>query len=76
MQTTYTVTGMTCDHCVNHVLEEDRAIPGVDAAELTLADAQLTVTSAEPIDFALIEAAADEAGEYGVLKAPERGLLT
>jgi copper chaperone CopZ len=69
MKTTYTVTGMTCNHCVSHVLEEVTALPGVDDATLTLADGLLEVTSAEPVDFALIEAAVAEAGEYEVAPA-------
>jgi copper chaperone CopZ len=69
MKTTYSVTGMTCNHCVNHVLEEVSAIPGVDDASLTLADGLLTVTSAAPIDFAAIAAAVEEAGEYEVAPA-------
>jgi copper chaperone CopZ len=66
MKTTYTVTGMTCNHCVAHVLDEVTGIPGVDEATLTLADGLLTVTSADPVDFALIAAAVDEAGDYEV----------
>jgi copper chaperone CopZ len=66
MQSTYTVTGMTCSHCVQHVLEEVEAIPGVAGAKLTLADGVLEVTSEAPIDFAAIQAAVEEAGEYTV----------
>lgn len=31
MSTTYEVTGMTCEHCVNAVTEEVSAVPGVSA---------------------------------------------
>ena len=63
---TYTVTGMTCDHCIAHVKEEVSAIPGVTGVDLTLADGKLEVTSAEAIDFDRIVEAVAEAGEYSV----------
>jgi copper chaperone len=31
--TTFTVKGMTCGHCVNHVTEEVKKIAGVTAVE-------------------------------------------
>ncbi|SDS74270.1 heavy-metal-associated domain-containing protein [Microlunatus soli] len=62
----YTVQGMTCEHCVNAVTEEVSAVPGVEQAVVDLAQGSLTVTSQQPIDFALIEAAVDEAGDYRV----------
>ncbi len=40
MIATYTVTGMTCSHCVQAVTEEVLAIPGVTAVDLTLEDSQ------------------------------------
>ena len=63
---TYTVTGMTCDHCVAHVTEEVSAIPGVTAVIVALADGSLEVTSADPIDFDRIVEAVAEAGDYSV----------
>ncbi|MDR1806979.1 MAG: cation transporter [Propionibacteriaceae bacterium] len=66
MLASYDVKGLTCQHCVNHVLEEVQAIPGVDGATLTLAEAVLRVTSAAPVDAALVAAAAAEAGDYTV----------
>ncbi|MDR0435817.1 MAG: heavy-metal-associated domain-containing protein [Propionibacteriaceae bacterium] len=62
----YIVTGMTCEHCVAHVKEEVSAIPGVTDVALALADGQLTVTSAAPIDIQTVVAAVAEAGEYQV----------
>jgi len=64
MRTTYHVTGLTCEHCVRHVLEEILALPGVQAADLGLADGLLRVTSPEALDFAAIQAAVHEAGDY------------
>lgn len=65
----YTVTGMTCGHCVNHVTEEVLAIDGVTAVQVTLADGSMVVTSENPIDFAAIAEAVDEAGDYQVAAA-------
>lgn len=66
MNATYTVTGMTCGHCVMHVKEEVSAIPGVTGVEVTLADGKLEVESSSPIDFDRIVEAVAEAGNYSV----------
>ncbi len=58
----YTVTGMTCSHCVASVTEEVREIPGVRDADVVLDTGALTVTSTEPIDDAAVRAAVEEAG--------------
>jgi copper chaperone len=58
---TYTVTGMTCGHCVASVQEEVAAIPGVEHAEAELASGRLVVTGAA-VDDAAIRAAVAEAG--------------
>ena len=63
MIATYTVTGMTCNHCVKAVTEEVLAIPGVTAVDLTLEDAKLTVTSDAGVDFDRVVEAVAEAGE-------------
>jgi copper chaperone len=63
MQTsTYTVTGMTCGHCVSSVTEEVEEIPGVDRVEVVLETGAVTITSAEPLDRAAVQAAVEEAG--------------
>ena len=59
---TYTVTGMTCGHCVSSVTEEVQEIPGVDTVDVVLATGALTITSADPIDDAAVRAAVEEAG--------------
>jgi len=59
---TYTVTGMTCTHCVNAVSEEVGAVPGVTDVAVDLDSGALTVTSEAPVDDAAIAAAVDEAG--------------
>ncbi len=63
MNTTYTVTGMTCQHCVNAIIEEVSEVPGVSAVELTLEDGKLTITSEAAVDFDRVVEAVYEAGE-------------
>ncbi len=59
---TYTVTGMTCGHCVASVTEEVQEIPGVQDVSVALESGTVTVTSAEPVDDAAVRAAVVEAG--------------
>jgi len=58
----YTVTGMTCAHCVASVTEEVQEVPGVTAVDVDLATGALTVTSSGPVDAEAVRAAVDEAG--------------
>ena len=58
----YTVTGMTCGHCVTSVTEEVQEIPGVENVEVVLASGSLTVTSSAPVDDDAVKAAVEEAG--------------
>lgn len=58
----YTVTGMTCQHCVNAVTEEVRAIDEVTDVQVALDTGVLTVTSTAPLEEAAVAAAVDEAG--------------
>ena len=60
--TTYTVTGMTCGHCVASVTEELKAIPGVEDVVIELASGKVEVTSAVPLDPAAVRGAVEEAG--------------
>jgi copper chaperone len=59
---TYTVTGMTCQHCVGAVTGEVSQIPGVTDVQIDLSTGQVTVTSDEPIEVDAIRASVDEAG--------------
>lgn len=59
---TYTVTGMTCSHCVASVTEELTAVDGVSNVEVDLASGAVTVTSAEPLEDTVVRDAVDEAG--------------
>jgi len=65
--TTYTIQGMTCEHCVNAVGTELRALPGVRDVRVDLAAGTATVTSAAPLDPDAVRAAVDEAG-YDVVR--------
>ncbi len=69
MENTYSVQGMTCNHCVHAVTEEVSAIPGVDSVQVSLEKSSMVVTSPQPIDFEAIRAAVSEAGEYTVQSA-------
>jgi copper chaperone len=60
--TQYTVTGMTCGHCVASVTEEVQEIAGVEQVDVVLETGTLTVTSAEPLDDATVRSAVEEAG--------------
>jgi len=59
---TYTVTGMTCAHCVQAVTSEISELPGVDGVQVDLGTGTVTVTSAAPLPPDDVRAAVDEAG--------------
>jgi copper chaperone len=61
-QSTYTVTGMTCGHCVASVTEEITEIEGVSDVAVDLPTGAVTVTSDQPLDQAQVRAAVEEAG--------------
>ena len=58
----YTVTGMTCEHCVRAVTEELSGLPGVAGVDVDLGTGAVTVTSAAPLPDDAVRAAVDEAG--------------
>ena len=60
-QRIYTVSGMTCEHCVSAISSEVRGVAGVDLVDVDLARGQLTVTG-EGYTDEQIRAAVDEAG--------------
>ena len=61
-QSTYTVTGMTCEHCVASVSEEVLEIAGVLVVDVDLPTGRLTVTSDQPLSQDEVASAVDEAG--------------
>ena len=59
MASIYSVSGMTCHHCVLSVREEVSAIPGVTDVDVDLASGSLTVTGSDLHDEAVTAAVAD-----------------
>ncbi|WP_300010448.1 heavy-metal-associated domain-containing protein [Pseudonocardia sp.] len=59
---TYTVAGMTCEHCVASVTEEISEIHGVTAVVVDLPTGAVTVRSETSLDDARVRAAVEEAG--------------
>ncbi len=60
MSDTYTVTGMTCEHCVASVTEEVSALRGVTEATVDLSTGTLTVDGQATEDA--VRGAVEEAG--------------
>jgi len=60
--TEYTVTGMTCQHCVNAVAKEVGGIDGVTGVDVDLDSGRVSVSSEQPVDAAAVLAAVNEAG--------------
>ncbi len=61
-ETTYTVTGMTCDHCVRSVTEEVGKIDGVTGVRVDLPTGAVIVTGSKEPAVADVRAAVEEAG--------------
>lgn len=59
---TYTVTGMTCEHCVGAVRDELGRLPGVTEVAVDLGSGQVTVISEGPLATDDVRAMVDEAG--------------
>ncbi|GAB3681611.1 heavy-metal-associated domain-containing protein [Angustibacter aerolatus] len=59
---TWTVTGMTCEHCVRSVTEEVQELPGVRDVQVDLGSGQVTVAAAEPLSDDAVRGAVEEAG--------------
>ena len=58
----YTVTGMTCQHCVASVTEEVSEVAGVTDVAVDLDSGRLTVTSDQPVPLDAVKDAVEEAG--------------
>jgi copper chaperone len=61
----YTVSGMTCGHCVSAVTSELQALDGVHDVEVDLiagGKSTVTVTSAQPLPEPSAREAVEEAG--------------
>jgi copper chaperone len=59
---TYTVTGMTCSHCVAAVSEEVGELAGVSDVSVDLDTGRLTVSADGGLDDAAVREAVEEAG--------------
>ena len=59
---TYTVTGMTCGHCVSSVSEEVSELPGVTDVQVDLESGRLIVTADQPLGEPAVRTAIEEAG--------------
>ena len=59
---TFTVTGMTCGHCVSSVTEEVSELAGVENVDVDLASGAVTITSTTPLEDDAVRAAVEEAG--------------
>jgi copper chaperone len=63
--TTYTVSGMTCGHCVAAVTDEVGALPGVTGVTVDLVaggNSKVHVVSDSELDLSAVAEAVDEAG--------------
>ncbi|QSB13064.1 heavy-metal-associated domain-containing protein [Natronosporangium hydrolyticum] len=68
MSHTYTVKGMTCDHCARSVTEEVSKVAGAVEVTVDLKAGEVTVTSTGPVDDQAVAEAVEEAG-YEVVTA-------
>jgi len=59
---TYTVTGMTCSHCVRAVTEEVGGVAGVNDVTVDLDAGAVTVSADGDLDDAAVREAVEEAG--------------
>jgi len=60
--TTLRIDGMTCNHCVRSVGDALRAVQGVRAVDVDLANGRASVTHGEAATVAQLVAAVAEAG--------------
>lgn len=60
--TAFTVTGITCDHCVGAITQGVAAVAGVTSVDVDLGSGLVTVESDGDLDRSTLVAAIDEAG--------------
>lgn len=66
---TFSVTGMTCGHCVHAVTSELKELDGVKDVAVDLVaggTSTVTVQADEPVTDAQVAEALDEAGDYAL----------
>ncbi len=59
---TFTVPGISCQHCVRAITEEVSALAGVQKVAATVDDKRVVVEHSDQLDTAAIIAAINEAG--------------
>ncbi|WP_229674757.1 heavy-metal-associated domain-containing protein [Nakamurella endophytica] len=63
MVSTFTVSGMTCGHCVAAVTEEVTAgVPGTTDVQVDLPSGRVVVTTDRPVQEQAVKDAVEEAG--------------
>lgn len=59
---TYTIDGMTCEHCRSAVMQEVASLAGVEEVEVDLASGALTLRVSDPVADDAVAAAVIDAG--------------
>ena len=62
MKTTLNIEGMSCDHCVRHVSDALKEIPGVKKAAVSLKDKTAVVDHEDKVTLEAMKTAVVEAG--------------
>ncbi|MDR2362937.1 MAG: cation transporter [Spirochaetaceae bacterium] len=62
MKTTLNIEGMSCDHCVRHVSDTLKEIPGVKKAAVSLTEKNAVVDHEDNVTMEAMKAAVVEAG--------------
>lgn len=60
--TTLKIQGMTCNHCVQTLQTALTAVPGVQKAEVSLAEKHAVILSDGPLDLMAAQKAVEEEG--------------
>lgn len=71
MSQTFSVTGLSCQSCVNHVTSALSALPGVDSVSVDLepkGTSTIHVESAQPLTEDEVQAALAEEGNYSLVR--------
>ncbi|MEU0108466.1 heavy metal-associated domain-containing protein [Streptomyces sp. NPDC006251] len=63
-ESTYTVTGMTCESCAQRITKAVSGVAGVQKVEVDVAAGRVTVFSDGELAAADVAAAVSEAGDY------------
>ncbi len=66
--TTWTVTGMTCDHCANAITEDVVELDGVETVVVDRPAGTMTVTTTTEVADTLISETVAEAGNYAATR--------